>query len=106
LTENYLALHSSVITIPYVVLSDMESWTAETNTFLVSNYALTAMESDVQNQYKIRVISECDHGFLVWQTCFGDRPHDFFTSNKNSVLIREESPQTGPAHAKNNYVYF
>lgn len=115
LTRKYLAAHSSVITIPYevydsVTLPDVPRTTeaqSPNESFFISNYSFTAMDKTEMKKYKDNLIAPCTHGFLVWQTIFGD-----FIGNaddilgKNTVKKTVEEPHTGPAEANNYYVYF
>jgi len=76
-------------------------------TFFISNYCFTAIDPIYQARYQQQIIDKCTHGFLVWQTCFGaDINRVDQILHKTTINHPEEDPQTGPAHAKNFYVWF
>jgi len=116
LTNQYLEMHSSLITIPWMV-NDNESITdslvinctnvSPNETFFISNYCFTAIDKSEQSKYVEMIVKKCSHGFLVWQTCFGydiTRVDDIL--KKPSINKKEEEPQTAPARVKNYYVWF
>jgi hypothetical protein len=116
LTNKYLEIHSTLITIPWMV-NDNESLSdtmvidctnvTPNETFFISNYCFTAINKSDQSTYVDKIISKCSHGFLVWQTCFGygiDRVDDIL--KKSSVNKKEEDPQTASERIKNYYVWF
>lgn len=115
LTRKYLELHSSVITIPFVVYDSTllpaniptSGHQNPNDTFFISNYCFTAIEKTEASKYVSNIIQPCTHGFLVWQTCFGDSADNADAILGKTVVKRmEEEPQTGPSHAKNYYIYF
>ena len=116
LTRKYLEVNNSIITIPYevydsVTMPPVIPTTTEAQSpnesFFVSNYCYTILQESDMKKYKEYLISPCTHGFLVWQTIFGESIDSTDSSlGKNTIKKVEEEPQTGPSDAKNYFVYF
>jgi hypothetical protein len=116
LTRKYLEAHKNVITIPYEVYdsvnmpNDIPRTTdsqSPNESFFISNYCYTALPRDTMKFYTNNLIRPCTHGFLTWQTCFGDNIDNADTYlEKNTIKKVVEEPLTGPQHAKNYFVYF
>lgn len=115
LTEKYLDAHKDIITIPYEVCDSINLPNVPITTdsqcpnesFFISNYCFTALVDQEMEKYKEYIIKPCTHGFLTWQTCFGDSIDNVDNKlNKNTIRKDEEKPQTAPDHVKNYYVYF
>ena len=117
LTNKYLEVHGDMIKIPRDVYDNTmidnitvpitECKQSPNDTFFISNYCFTAIDSVAQEKYVDKIIQPCKHGFLTWQTCFGANVHNAENILKKSIINRpEESPQTAPKHVKNHYVYF
>lgn len=75
-------------------------------TMLVSHYGFTEMNYDAQSFVRRIVVPKCTHGLLTWQTCFGDGVDDAQELLGTHVTYVDEEPATGPAHAKNYYVFY
>lgn len=117
LTNKYLEAHNSIIQIPRDVYDNTildnitvpitECKQTPNDTFFISNYCFTAIDSVEQEKYVDKIIKPCSHGFLIWQTCFNSNVHNADNILKKSIINRpEEDPQTAPKHVKNHYVYF
>lgn len=115
LTRKYLEAHKNVITIPYEVYdsvnmpSDIPRTTEQypNDSFFVSNYCYTALASETMKYYTKSLINKCTHGFLTWQTCFGEKVEDADSYlEKNTIKKVEEEPMTAPPDMKNYFVYF
>jgi hypothetical protein len=117
LTTKYLEAHVGIIHIPSEIYDSTmidniavpitECKQSPNDTFFISNYCFTAIDSVARENYVDKIIQPCSHGFLTWQTCFGANVHTADDILKKSIVNRpEETPQTAPKHVKNHYVYF
>jgi len=111
LIQSYLDAHAAFISVPYEVVDSNavhdRSWDNTGDRFFVSNYAFTAFPYTLRNQYVQSVIHACEHGFMVWQTCFGATISAVGgILNKMVENVVEEVPQTASPEFKNYYVYF
>ena len=116
LTRKYLEAHSNVITIPYEIydsisLPSVIPTTTEAQSpnecFFISNYCFTALDSPTMAKYAEALIKPCTHGFLVWQTIFGENIENTDSYlGKNTIKKTLEEPLTAPANIPNYFVYF
>lgn len=114
LTAKYFNQHKDHITLEWKLLDkDQISWdTVSKNkdsdpTFFISNYCFTAIPQEERQRYTDMIIQKCSHGFLTWQTCFGvDINQASQIIKQTTIKTEEETPQSGPSHVKNYYVYF
>lgn len=117
LATKYLEAHSDIIHIPREIYDNTmianitvpitECKQSPNDTFFISNYCFTAIDSNAREMYVDKIIQPCSHGFLTWQTCFGVNVHAADDILRKSTINRpEETPQTAPKHVKNHYVYF
>jgi hypothetical protein len=65
LQKKYLAAHGMDVQV--AVLDSVESAQLHKNSFLISNYAFSEIEMNLQNQYTEKVLNPyVSHGFLAW----------------------------------------
>lgn len=110
LVQSYLEANSEHIQIPWVTATKddyLEKLSDKTDYFFISNYCLSFVSKDIRNNYVNDLLSKCEHGFITWQTSFGVQEVEIEHTIQKAVLNTiEETPQTGPTHAKNLYVIF
>ena len=120
LTHNLKYIHASINTnfdlfvnvydntmLDNITVPVTENKQTPNDSFFISNYCFTAIDSIEQAKYVNKIIQPCSHGFLTWQTCFGSNVDSADDILKKSIVNRpEETPQTAPKHVKNHYVYF
>jgi len=72
-------------------------YNVKSNSFLISNYALSEFSSIVRDTYVKNIVPYCNHGFLIWNT-----PIRYDCIN-NIITVEKERPLTGP---NNLTIYF
>jgi hypothetical protein len=89
LQKRYLLEHGMDVQIGN--LNDMNSMTLSKNSFLISNYAFSEIEMDLQNRYTTEVLNPyTSHGFLAWNMI----PVYEFVKDK-IISFQREVPLTG-----------
>jgi hypothetical protein len=63
--------------------------------FLISNYCLTELSSDLRDRYYTLLIPKCSGGFIIWQTIL--TPLNELDRIPGAKVDAEERPQTSPA---------
>ena len=117
LTSSYLKVHEEDTIVPYEIIEGIEAsgtgFTTITpppnNSFFVSNYCLSALSAELQTQYRIYLLDHCSHGWVTWQTCFGDSVETAKTllgKPEESYTIVPEKPQTAPYFIENYWIYW
>jgi hypothetical protein len=109
LIKNYLELNKDGVHIPYE-LFDANTYGEninDENMFVVSNYCFTELVEFQRTGYVNNLLSKVEHGFLIWQTCFGLGLNVVESTLKKTNLIKEEEkPQTAPAEVPNFFIRF
>jgi hypothetical protein len=109
LTRAYLQVHQSHIGSEIKILDDVKNadLANDGSFFLVSNYCFSALSREWQTKYRVHLVDHCSHGWIIWQTCFGDSVENSrYLLGKPDAEIIEEKPQTAPLHVKNYWVHF
>lgn len=112
LINNYLELNKSGVSIPYefvdattygqdIVVDNDEKL------FLISNYCFTELEEEHRKKYIQHLFSKVEHGFIIWQTCFGIGLDYLEKAMKNKKWVKtEETPQTASVEFPNYFITF
>jgi hypothetical protein len=88
------------ISINTYLLSD--KFILNNDSYFISTYAFTELSSMLRKEYEDKVISYCNHGFVVWN--FIEHVYNF---TKNGILtIEEERPQTAYSFRKNLFISY
>jgi len=113
LIRSYLQVHEEFLTIPYEVMDDYDTISIEYSSnneyFFVSNYCFSALSLKWQTHYLSHVLENCQHGWVTWQTCFGEsinRAMVLLGKPKDSYTIVTEKPQTAPYFIENYWICF
>jgi hypothetical protein len=110
LTRAYLQVHQSHIVTEFTTIDDECAKHADLNDgsyFLVSNYCFSALSSEWQTKYRVQLVDHCSHGWITWQTCFGDSVENSrYLLGKPDAEVIEEKPQTAPPDVKNYWILF
>ena len=109
LIGNYLELNKDGMNFDYDIY-DADKFGADVpagNLFFVSNYCFSELDESIRSNYVNTLIPKVDHGFFVYQTCFG-LPLSSFESllGKTTIKCEQERPQTAPEHVPNWFFYF
>lgn len=96
LLQKYLGNFSLDFPVEYLLSSNYENSLSGEEYFLVSGYTLSSIDSELCEEYLIKLLPKCSHGFMVWNKI------DIPLLRKNSV-IEDERPQTGN---NNKYINF
>lgn len=89
LQKKYLAAHGMDIQVG--ILDSIESVKLEKNSFLISNYAFSEIEMDLQKRYTEKVLNPyVSHGFLAWNMI---QIYEFIQGK--TISFRREVPLTG-----------
>jgi hypothetical protein len=72
------------------------------NSYFISNYAFTEIADNLRKEYQEKVISYCNHGFVVWNHL--DNVYNFTTGG--TLSIEHERPQTAYQTRNNLFVKF
>lgn len=79
-----------------------DNFTVRDGSYFISNYAFTELVYHLRKEYEEKVISYCNHGFLVWNYI-----DDIYNFTKGGTLtVEEERPQTVCVTRKNLFVRF
>ena len=110
LTRAYLQVHQPHISTEIKIIDDVSTFPDASTTFssyfLVSNYCFSALSHEWQFKYRVHLVNHCSHGWITWQTCFGDTIENYrFVLGKQGDVI-EEKPQTAPPDIKNYWIHF
>ena len=76
------------------------SFTIKDNSFLISNYAFSEISDSLQKTYIQKVVSKCNHGFLVWNHI------NLYEFTNHPTTSEIERPTTSKTDHKNIFVYF
>lgn len=76
------------------------NYTIKDNSFLISNYAFSEISDSLQKTYIQKVISKCNHGFLVWNHI------NLYEFTHHTIHSEIERPTTSKTDHKNLFVYF
>jgi len=118
LTGSYLKVHVEDTIVPYEIIEGVDARDTgdvfsriipPNNSFFVSNYCLSALSVELQTQYRIQLLDHCSHGWVTWQTCFGDSVENAKTllgKPEESYTIVPEKPQTAPYLIENYWIYW
>jgi len=88
------------ISINTYLLSD--KFILNNNSYFISTYAFTELSYMLRKEYEDKVISYCNHGFVVWNFI-----EDVYNFTKNGILsIEEERPQTAYGVRKNLFITY
>jgi len=89
LQKKYLAAHGMDVQV--AVLDSVESAQLHKNSFLISNYAFSEIEMNLQNQYTEKVLNPyVSHGFLAWNMI---QIYEFIQDK--TISFKREVPLTG-----------
>ena len=76
------------------------NYTIQDNSYLISNYAFSEISDSLQKEYITKVISKCNHGFLVWNHI------NLYEFTHHTIHSEIERPTTSKTDHKNLFVYF
>lgn len=107
LIQKYVSMHED-IQIDYSVHSALEYGKDidANNLFLISNYCFTEISDEHRHNYLCHLFPKVKNGFILWQTIFGLPIGNVNILKKDSITLKEESPQTATTQFKNYFVYF
>lgn len=91
-------IYTSSLNINIIVFDITNTFNVSNNSFLISNYAFSEIDINIQKIYKDKLFKFIDHGFLCWNNI----PLYSFINDKK-IESEREYPLTGE---KNLYVYF
>ena len=104
-TRAYLQVHQPHISTEIKIIDDVKNMD-DGSYFLVSNYCFSALSSEWQTKYRVDLVDHCSHGWITWQTCFGDSIENSWNLLGKQGEVMEEKPQTAPIDVKNYWIHF
>lgn len=114
LIKQYLSIHKSNI-FSIITIHDCNTYgknVRDDDLFFISNYCLTEIDTNSNNNYVTTLLPKTKNGFITWQNGGNGHAYPIESANKiinkNIINIEEEKPQTdsGIGFCKNYFVYF